>query len=157
VNSVGLSEATPIGADVPDVMPELINEQLSGAAGLCITYPLDPADPVSVSIVEPLLLDAPDGVGVDPVDYVVADSIALGPGRGALVQAALPGGGAGGTIYLITDQGMKFPIADEDALAALGYNAVTPDELPRTVLDVIPTGPSLDPAAARSIATPPSR
>ena len=70
------------------------------------------------------------------------------------VRAAQPDGSATGTIYLVTDQGMKFPIADDDALAALGYGGVTPDVLPRTLLDVIPTGPSLDPAAARSVANP---
>ena len=156
VNTVGLSSVPPIGAAVPDVMPDLINDNLGGSTGLCITYPLDPAGSASVSVVEPLQLGAPDGVGLDAVDYVVADSVALEPGHGALVRAAQPDGSATGTMYLVTDQGVKFPLAHEDVLASLGYGGVAADELPRTLLDVIPTGPSLDPAAARSVVNPPT-
>lgn len=151
VNTVGLSQAQPIGATVPDRLPVLLNDGLSPTAGLCVTYALDPAAPATVSVVEPLLLDLPDGVGLGSVDYVVADTVAIEPGKAALVRAALPDGSTGGTVYLVTDQGVKFPTADQDALAALGYADVVPDQLPRTLLDVIPTGPSLDPAAARSV------
>lgn len=62
-----------------------------------------------------------DGVGLGAADYVVADRVALEPGRGALVRATQPDGSTSGTIYLVTDLGIKFPIADGDPLASLGY------------------------------------
>ena len=68
----------------------------------------------------------------------------------------MPDGNRASTIYVVTGQGVKFPIADQDALAALGYADVVPDLLPRTLLDVIPSGPSLDPAAARSVVNLPA-
>ncbi len=105
VNTIGLSSTSPIGIAVPDVMPQLANADLGASTGLCVTYPLDQAAPVEVSIVEPLLLDVPDGVGLGAVDYVVADSVALAPDHGALVRAKQPDGSLTGTIYLITDQG----------------------------------------------------
>jgi hypothetical protein len=155
VNTIGLSSTPSIGAAVPDVMPQVANEDLGASNGLCVTYRRDQAAPVEVSIVEPLVLDVPDGVGLGAIDYVVADSVALEPGHGALVRAKQPDGSLTGTVYLITDQGMKFPVADDNALAALGYGAMTPDLIPRTLLDVIPTGPSLDAAAAKSVVQAP--
>jgi len=82
-----------------------------------------------------------------------ADRVAVDGGHGALVQA-LPAAGAtaaGATVYLVTDQGIKYALATRsDAKTALGYGEVTPLEVPSALLALIPTGPTLDPVAARS-------
>ena len=139
-------------------MPRLINEQLGGIGRTLHHLPGrsgDTGDGVESST--HCCSTLPDGVGAR------ADRLRRGrlrgarAGRGALLRAEQPDGSTTGTIYLVTDQGMKFPIADDDALAALGYDDVTPDEVPRTLLDVIPTGPSLDPAAARVSRDAPER
>jgi type VII secretion protein EccB len=83
-----------------------------------------------------------------------ADRVAVAGGHGALVQA-LPAAGAtaaGATVYLVTDQGIKYALATRapDAKTALGYGEVTPVQVPSSLLALIPTGPTLDPAAARS-------
>ncbi len=75
-----------------------------------------------------------------------ADLIAVRPGGGALVRA-LSGAGSGGTDYLVTDGGVKYPLPSAAAVKQLGYAGVTPVAVPGTLLGLLPTGPSLDPAA----------
>ncbi|MEV0135859.1 type VII secretion protein EccB [Dactylosporangium sp. NPDC050688] len=87
-----------------------------------------------------------------------ADQVTLAEGHGALAQA-LPGGGAQatGTVYLITDQGIRYPLQDTGevkAQAALGYEGVTPVGVPASLLALVPRGPTLDPEAARKFVAP---
>jgi type VII secretion protein EccB len=83
-----------------------------------------------------------------------ADRVSLAGGHGALVQAVpAPGASATGTpLYLVTDQGIRYPIPNKspDVQAALGYGGVTPVRVPAALVALIPLGPALDPAAARS-------
>ncbi|WP_051969201.1 type VII secretion protein EccB [Kitasatospora azatica] len=53
-----------------------------------------------------------------------------------------------GTLYLITDLGIKFPLASADVAKTLGYTGTTALPVPTELLALLPTGPSLDPAAA---------
>jgi hypothetical protein len=59
----------------------------------------------------------------------------------------------GGVTYLITDLGYKFPVAGADAQNSLGYRGITPVPIPTALLQLVPTGPALDPAAATSVAS----
>lgn len=81
------------------------------------------------------------------------DRVVIEGGRGALVQPGSPEGGAmpGATTYLITDRGVKYPL-DDAARVALGYGEVTPTVVPKPLLDLIPTGPTLSTKAARQFA-----
>jgi type VII secretion protein EccB len=106
------------------------------------------------------LADAPTAdEGADGVP--LADRIVVPGGRGALVS---PIGST--TTYLITDQGIKFPLPRVDGLPvpnALGYADVRPVAVPTSILALLPTGPSLDPrvaalfAAAPTVAPTPTR
>jgi type VII secretion protein EccB len=82
----------------------------------------------------------------DPVR--TAQKVIVPGGHGALVRAEpAPGVTAGTTFYLVTDQGYKFPLeraGRSDAVAALGYGSVRPVAVPWSVLDLVPTGPTLD-------------
>jgi type VII secretion protein EccB len=49
--------------------------------------------------------------------------------------------------FLITDQGVKYPLVGQ-AVDALGYGGITPRTLPDSTLDLIPTGPRLSRAQA---------
>ncbi|WP_327425554.1 type VII secretion protein EccB (plasmid) [Streptomyces sp. NBC_01527] len=70
--------------------------------------------------------------------------VALPPGSGVL---AVPVGGH--SMYLITEQGLKYQIADGDALHALGFSGRKNGlALPATVLALLPDGPVLSRAAA---------
>ncbi|MGW6688102.1 type VII secretion protein EccB [Streptomyces sp. NPDC054961] len=83
--------------------------------------------------------------GVNPT-CADADRIMVRPGGGALVRA-LSGGGTGSTFYLVTDSGVKYPLASAEAAKRLGYGATPTVGVPAGLLKLLPTGPSLDPDA----------
>lgn len=82
----------------------------------------------------------------------VADRIVVPGGRGALVrEEPQPGVTAGTTIYLVTDQGHKYALVKsekKDATQLLGYSGKKPVAVPKALLDLVPTGPALDPDEA---------
>ena len=76
-----------------------------------------------------------------------ATGVIVPPGTGMLVQPPAPKSGflfATPTTYLITDQGIKYALADSGAMAALGYAGIKPSIMPVSVLGLIPSGPALD-------------
>ncbi|WP_406496212.1 type VII secretion protein EccB [Streptomyces sp. NBC_00846] len=77
---------------------------------------------------------------------LAADRIWVRPGSGALVTAHSTAG-TGASRYLVTDAGAAYPVPDDDALKQLGYSADEAVRLPAPLLDLLPTGPSLDPQA----------
>jgi hypothetical protein len=79
---------------------------------------------------------------------LLADRVLVEPGWGALVEAMQAPDAPGGTVYLVTDDGMRFPLASDDVAAALGYGGQKPVRLPASLVARIPEGPALDPAAA---------
>jgi ESX secretion system ATPase EccB len=73
------------------------------------------------------------------------------PGRGA-VAATVSGTRSTATRYLITDQGIRFPVPDESVLRTLGLGG-TAHAVPSALLALLPLGPALDPAKAGTIWT----
>jgi type VII secretion protein EccB len=70
-------------------------------------------------------------------------------GQGAVVAEQPTPGASSGTVYVITDTGMKYPVSGAEARTALGYGSVRPTGVPAGVLALFPTGATLDPAQAR--------
>ncbi|NSC24346.1 type VII secretion protein EccB [Streptomyces albus subsp. chlorinus] len=82
---------------------------------------------------------------------VPVNRIVVPPGGGALVHALGAGGSnVGSTVYLVTDNGVKYRVPTADALEALGYTASQAQRLPSSLLSMLPTGPDLTPSAAES-------
>lgn len=81
-----------------------------------------------------------------------ADRVELAGGRGALAATLTsPGATAAGSAFLVTDQGIKYPLPRVNlstVQGALGFAGVPPVPVPNAVLALIPTGPALDPEAA---------
>ncbi|WP_432011381.1 type VII secretion protein EccB [Streptomyces cucumeris] len=89
--------------------------------------------------------------GVAAAACLPVDRITVPPGGGALVRAVGAGGGkVGNTVYLVTETGVKYRLSSGDAVAALGYDKVTPREMPLLMLAMLPSGPDLHPKAAES-------
>ncbi|MCG6495625.1 type VII secretion protein EccB [Kitasatospora sp. A2-31] len=90
------------------------------------------------------LRTAPGGAAVAVLAPVGLRPVVMPPGSGLVATA--PGGGP---VYLITEQGTRYPVADADAARALGlgdtHRAVV---LPADVLALLPEGPALSRAAA---------
>jgi type VII secretion protein EccB len=97
--------------------------------------------------VDDLRAGVPDSQPGVTASCLPAESVAVRPGGGALVNATSAGGGAGAAHFLITDSGVKYPVPDGDSLAALGYGGAEATQLPSTWLNLLPTGPALTPAA----------
>jgi type VII secretion protein EccB len=77
-----------------------------------------------------------------------ADQTVIPAGGGALVSSWPAPGAAPGTEYLVTDLGVKYPLADDSVASSLGYGNVTGKRISPVLLALLPTGPALDPAAA---------
>ncbi|RKS72667.1 type VII secretion protein EccB [Motilibacter peucedani] len=80
------------------------------------------------------------------------DALVMSPGAVAYVRAEPAAGVSSGTRYLVTDRGLRYPLADDEAVAALGYSSVQPLRVPPLVLGLIPAGPLLSRAAALTTA-----
>ncbi|MGW4807651.1 type VII secretion protein EccB [Kitasatospora sp. NPDC004272] len=154
--------APAAGAPDPAGLPERPPELLRPAADRALCAALHPAADGEGE----LALTVPDAtavLGLPPAlqpgvlpSCTPADRIAVRPGAGALVRA-LAGGGYGSTLYLVTDGGVKYPLASAAAAERLGYAGTAPAAVPSRLLSLLPTGPSLDPAAlAASSVVPPA-
>ncbi|WP_331748041.1 type VII secretion protein EccB (plasmid) [Streptomyces chartreusis] len=97
--------------------------------------------------------------GTSAAACLPVDRVTVPPGHGSLVRAVGAGGGnLGGTLYLVTETGVKYRLATQEAVDAMGYQATEPKEVPLLMLAMLPTGPDLSPQAAqtgRAAVTPP--
>ncbi len=174
MTAAGLSALTPLQADLLLADPALSAAYAGGDASAMpisqaqvMDATLVPAPDVGVGVPAPAtappLVPVPPGEGQLCVSYP-SGAVTLGPaaplastgtvqlatGAGALV-AALPDPNsqtAGGTTFLVTDTGTRYPVAGPGALQQLGLAGVPVTQIPSTVIGLLPEGPLLDPAAA---------
>ncbi|OQR65613.1 type VII secretion protein EccB [Streptomyces maremycinicus] len=122
----------------------------AGRQDLCVNVEPTAGGPVtSVAVVS--TLDASPAAAPEGVRAACApvDAVAVRPGAGAVVRVLGAGGGElGDTTYLVTDTGVKYRLPTGQAVADLGYGGTEPAALPSTLLEMLPTGPDLDPDAA---------
>jgi hypothetical protein len=96
-------------------------------------------------------LPAGDGIvtpGRTPTGGLLADRVLVASGRAVLAQAVPTPEATGGSFHLVTDQGIRYPLAAPEVARMLGYNHTAAVRLPSTLLDRLPAGPALDPVAA---------
>lgn len=80
---------------------------------------------------------------------LAVDGVVVEPGGGALVRASSAAGGdAGGSRYLITDNGVKYRVPTDGDGSALGYRDDQVRTVPSLLLSMLPTGPDLAAADA---------
>ncbi|GGM63380.1 type VII secretion protein EccB [Dactylosporangium sucinum] len=96
----------------------------------------------------PAVTVAGDAPVVDRTEQT-ATAVLAAPGVGGLVRQGRAGQANGTSYFLVTDAGVKFPIASADAAKALGYALEGARTVPAALLSLLPTGPVLDVAAAR--------
>ncbi|TML25347.1 MAG: hypothetical protein E6G35_12305 [Actinobacteria bacterium] len=129
------------GLGAPDGLPATPPTLVSPTGTVCATDRTVLLDPV-----------LPDDADAPVDDDARVDRVLVRRGSGALVEAApSPGAPPGsGTLSLVTDHGTRYPLAGPDLLAVLGYGGVTPVRVPADLVSLLPSGPALDPAAARA-------
>lgn len=149
----GREEAPPIrpvtAAEVAGAPRSSNSTLLSRMPDMLSARPIDPSNMLCVRQSGPggaemaVLSGAPE-----PRGGVLFD---LPPGGGILAaEVPVPEGQRNPDRYLITEQGRKHRIADDDAAKALGYGDVRPVPVAADVLSVIPSGPVLTTAVPRS-------
>lgn len=142
-------------AAYPGSTPTAITLDATALGTATITAPDDGGLPASLpSAVAPsederlCLAYDPSGGAVTPMFDPVA------PESGGTVSVPADGGAvvvAEGLLYLITDVGMRFPIATSDDLGYLGYDTDSVVEIPAGFLERMPIGPLL--GQSQAIAT----
>jgi len=83
---------------------------------------------------------------------VLADTVAVPPGAGALVEARPSGEAGSGALFLVTDEGRAYPVPSEAEAARLGYGGVDPVPMPEALVARVPAGPALSVTAAGAAA-----
>jgi type VII secretion protein EccB len=130
-------------------LPSRIPQIAGGAAqngGVCVVYRDAAAQPVVAVPPSRLPAFASDQVvESDRSRTGQADDVVLQPGRAAVARAA----GGAPTVFVVADPGRKYATASSDVLGGFGYGGAKPAVVPAEVLLLVPTGPALDPAAAR--------
>jgi len=137
-----LSEVNPFYSDLPADPPQAVQDShvwcarwLPGGG-----FDLVGAEPAP----EPaaIVRDAPGVVRTTRT----ASAVSVTAGAGGLVRVARGGSAPGGGYLLVTDAGVKYPLAGPEVAQALGYPPGTAAPMPPELLDVLPTGPVLDPS-----------
>ncbi|WP_412541627.1 type VII secretion protein EccB [Longispora sp. K20-0274] len=151
--AASVSSATRAEPDgLPQTAPKLRTMDTASQPAVCAGYRGDTDKPTTIEV----YAKAPDqfakpqepavSTGRDAVR--TADRVVLPGGHGALVQVqSAPGVPASGTVFLVTDQGVKYGLAG-NAQSALGYAGAKIIGVPAALLALVPTGPGLDPAVA---------
>ncbi|MFI7450717.1 type VII secretion protein EccB [Nonomuraea sp. NPDC049714] len=134
---------------LPTTMPEVVSPP--GSAPLCLTYPNTQTGSLvaKVTVGSDVAMPTPPSAG----NQERFDQILLPPG-GAVIAGLLPGegqlGAVAASLSLISDQGVRYPVPSAEVLSKLGYDASDVTPVPASILRLIPQGPTLDPAAART-------
>jgi type VII secretion protein EccB len=76
---------------------------------------------------------------------LTATAIEVEAGVGGLVRGGWPGAEAGATQVLVTDAGIKYPLISDAVAEMLGYEPSSAAVVPPPLLELLPTGPLLDP------------
>ncbi|MER7848106.1 type VII secretion protein EccB [Kitasatospora sp. NPDC096077] len=139
--------APPAAAALPATVPELLTAP-QGRDVCAELHPGDGAPTTTLALVDDSAVQGPAPTAQPGIEAACtpADTIAVRPGGGALVRA-LSTAGTGATLYLVTDTGVKYPLAAPAVAKQLGYGELAPAGVPAALLALLPTGPSLDPAA----------
>ncbi|MFJ3903993.1 type VII secretion protein EccB [Streptomyces sp. NPDC090025] len=142
----------PGGESLPATPPRLVG--IPAGSEPCAVVRPSGGTAMGVSIAFAPAEVAEDHVAQPPADSVApaclpVDRVEVPPGKGALIQALSSAGTRmGDTVYLVTDAGVRHPVAPGGALAALGYTSADVRGLPSALLMTLPTGAALDASAA---------
>ncbi|MFB7781051.1 type VII secretion protein EccB [Streptomyces bauhiniae] len=138
IASVGLSADRSLLHRLPDFLAGRVMR--SGSSAVCLRQHVSRGTKVGTDVT----LERPPAAAAPAVDLPI--------GRGLLVQGLpLPPRGTPPRVYLITDLGVKYPVADSNALSAFGFGDGQARAVPRDVLDLLPTGPELSRARALTV------
>jgi len=132
----------------PSVRPSFVAPH-DGVGTVCATFAA--GRPVPTVTIDPVMPPR-DAMSMTTkrgkLGTALADRIVVSPGTAAVVMALQSDQAPIGTIFVVTDLGRAYALADPKVLDALGFEGVTPIRIPAALIARVPQGPSLDPKAA---------
>ncbi|MFY1699961.1 type VII secretion protein EccB [Solwaraspora sp. WMMA2101] len=147
---------TPLGTRIdalPTAPPTPVD--LAGV-DLCASVSADQQQPTLTLVTAQPLTPVPGGVttgGTLPAGVVPGcgqvDQVAVRGDTGVLLQTTPTA-----AWYLVADNGVRYPLGADGPAAGLGYRGAPVGRLPAALVDLLPTGPLLDPQAYRSGTAP---
>lgn len=147
-NAAKASRQRPMESGLPATMPRFRAPGVS--APLCAVYADTEKGSTKAVLTTGSRVGIPTpatGAGAEKVDQVL-----LPPGS-AVLAGTLPGDGQLSSVQqysIITDQGRRFQLLSPDLVGKLGYETKDVAPVPANLLRLIPDGPVLDAAAART-------
>jgi type VII secretion protein EccB len=96
----------------------------------------------------PAGVDAAVPTGPSGVGTGVADEVLVPSGHVAVVRAMASPDAVSGAYYVVADLGVRYFVASDAVLKALGYDPAAATDVPASLLTLVPSGPALDPTAA---------
>ena len=143
--------ATTVVATLPvDEFPSSTQIPVSSADGLAVCLYWQPGGArAAVLTGDPADLERPPALAQADGDGPRVDGVAVASGRSVDARSVGVSAGveSGGPRFLVTDGGVVFGVADDDAAAALGLGD-RPGAAPWSILAQLPAGPELSVAAA---------
>ena len=137
----------PTSADPPAEQPPVADPS-SESTTLCAAF-AGAEEPARVSLgAEVDTAAAADTPQRSSEGTVLADAVVVPPGGGALVRSLSSATAGTGPLFLVTDDGRRFAVPDDEVAATLGYADVEALALPESLVARVPQGPALDPVAA---------
>lgn len=140
-------------ANNPDGLPPTVPELAAGKPGrVCMTLPVDATTGDGIRI-DPTIPEDVIAVAGRPANngQLLADYVHVARGHGVLAAAAAsPTAPPGtGTVSIVLDTGLAYPLANRTLVTKLGYGGVKLQQVPSALISMLPKGPSLDPDRAR--------
>lgn len=137
---------------------QLNTERYPPRAPRIVNYPVEPVSCVyrvanNPTVAVFALTAVPVPAGGKPVTVTrpgpnTVDAVYMRPGSGEVVATATPGQNSGDrALYVVTDDGVAYPVASATALGYLGLNVKRRLSAPE-LINLLPKGPTLDPDTA---------
>ncbi|GAA1027411.1 MULTISPECIES: type VII secretion protein EccB [Amycolatopsis] len=149
----GLPQTSPsgqFGDGLPPQPPTIANPSVDSVPCMDFTADQNGAERVSGALRPAAEVEARAMPVASHVAGATADRIAVSAGGGALVQQQPTAASPPGAAFLITETGMKYPLANPDVVSALGYGGTAAQRVPPELLALVPAGPLLSIDAAVS-------
>ncbi|WIX98217.1 type VII secretion protein EccB [Amycolatopsis mongoliensis] len=138
-----------LSSDLPPVPPEVVSPPSGTQPCVRQDVRLDGGQaPVAELLPDNQVLQASVPLGTHQTG-TTADRVAIPAGGGVLARDLPAPGASGGVLYLVTEVGKKYPLADAETVSALGYTGSTAVPVSSQLLNLLPTGPVLSVNAAR--------
>ncbi|MER7010308.1 type VII secretion protein EccB [Saccharopolyspora sp. NPDC000359] len=136
--------------DLPDDPPEITPVDRDARQVPCARFRVGSGDDVPTELVM-VSRDQARVSGVvrsTELRGALAYRVGVPSSTGVLARELAAPRAPGGAQYVITDQGVKYPLSSDEVAGVLGYAGVPAVPVPAELLALLPTGPALDPSAA---------